>query len=306
MPKFNVSRSITVNAPAEKVFNILNNFNTWTLWSPWLVAEPDAKVNVADNAKYYEWEGKRVGSGNMTITNEKENKSIDIDLLFLKPWKSKAKVGFKLESDGEGTKVTWNMDSALPFFMFWMKKMMVAFISMDFDRGLKMLKDYTEDGKVHSELTFKGASQFSGFQYVGVETSCSIADLEKAMTVDFEKLTKYITEHTDNLAGKPLSIYHKWDFGKGQVRYTVAIPVKDISGVDGGYSTGNLPDTPVQSIEHKGPYHHLGNPWTVLSMMARNKEFKQNKKLPSFEVYQNAPGEVAENDLLTEVYFPTK
>ena len=88
--------------------------------------EPETKVTVRSDAKYYEWEGDRVGSGNMKIIKEVENATVDYDLMFLKPWKSKAKVSFYLKPEGTSTSVTWTMDSSLPFFLFWMKKMTEA------------------------------------------------------------------------------------------------------------------------------------------------------------------------------------
>ena len=187
MPKTHVSRSQEINAPIESVFNILNNFNQWQPWSPWLICEPEATVKVDDDSKYYEWEGRRIGSGNMRITNENPNSSIDYDLTFLKPWKSQAKVRFNLESQGEGTKATWIMDSSLPFFMFWMKKSMEAFIGMDFDRGLNMLKEYAEDGAVNSKLEFVGTGAYPGCQYIGIKRECNVDEVGTLMSKDFEK-----------------------------------------------------------------------------------------------------------------------
>jgi len=34
MPKIAVTRGILINAPIEKVFSTLNDFSTWTTWSP--------------------------------------------------------------------------------------------------------------------------------------------------------------------------------------------------------------------------------------------------------------------------------
>ena len=116
MPKMHIAKSIVVDAPAEKVFNVISNFNEWQPWSPWLITEPEAKVTVSDDAKSYEWQGKRTGEGNMQVLNEEANKSLDIDLNFLKPWKSQTDVRFELEQDGDSTKVTWLMDSGIPFF----------------------------------------------------------------------------------------------------------------------------------------------------------------------------------------------
>ena len=156
MPKMNIDKSIVINKKPGEIFKYLNDFNEWVFWSPWLITDPDAKTKVSEDGKYNEWDGKVVGSGNMTILSEKENESIDYNLTFLKPWKSKAKVSFILKPTAEGTEVHWTMESGLPFFLFWMKKMMVAFIGMDYDRGLGMLKSYAEEGKVPSKLNIKG------------------------------------------------------------------------------------------------------------------------------------------------------
>jgi uncharacterized membrane protein len=175
MPKTHVSKSINIDRSPDEIFKKLNDFNQWPQWSPWLICEPDARVEVAPDAKYYEWEGKRVGSGNMRIINEQPNGSIDYDLTFLTPWKSTAKVRFALEDTGESTKVTWIMDSSLPFFMFWMKKSMESFIGMDFDRGLNMLKEQVEDGTVNSKLEFIGEGSYPGCQYLGITRTCSMS-----------------------------------------------------------------------------------------------------------------------------------
>lgn len=160
MPKIELNRSIEINASPEKVFKALNDLNQWRIWSPWLILEPETKVTVSDDTKYYEWDGKRIGAGNMQITSEVKNQSVNLDLTFLKPWKSKAKVRFELKGIGDHTEVTWFMDSSLPFFMFWMKKMMMGFIGMDYERGLNLLKDFVEEGEVYSKLEFIGEESF--------------------------------------------------------------------------------------------------------------------------------------------------
>ena len=96
MPKMNVAKSITINAPQQKIKEFLADFHNWTNWSPWLICEPEATINYADNGKYYKWEGNRVGGGEMKVTAEKDNR-IDYDLTFLKPWKSRPQL-----REGEG------------------------------------------------------------------------------------------------------------------------------------------------------------------------------------------------------------
>ena len=307
MAKMHISKSINVKAPVEKVYEAISDFNHWAKWSPWLIQEPEATVNVAEDSKYYEWEGKRLGTGNMQITGESTNEWVDYDLTFLKPWKSTAKVRFELERDGEETKVTWLMDSGLPFFLFWMKKMMTAFIGMDYERGLNMLKDYAEDGEVHSKLDFKGETEFPGCKYVGIRTQTGLRNVGPAMQEDFGKMHSFFEQNKELIAGEPFSQYHKWDVVKEQVAYTSAFPVSEIpSDLPEGFVSGEIPATRVYTVAHKGPYAHLGNAWSTLYNMQRSKVFKSNKKINPFETYLNMPGEVPDNDLVSAVHFPVK
>ena len=307
MPKIHVQKSVHIKAPIEKVYNAVSNFNHWTSWSPWLIQEPDAKVTVAKDAKYYEWEGKMVGSGNMSITDEQANQSVNYDLTFLKPWKSRAKVRFELSPEADGTKTTWFMDSSLPFFMFWMKKMMTTFIRMDYDRGLALLKDYVEDGEVHSKLERKGYSNYPGCTYVGIQTTCKMQEVGPKMQEDLGRIGDFLKDKEALVAGPPFSIYHKWDMVRDQIRYTSGIPLKSLpADLPAGLMVGEIPPTRIYTVGHTGPYHHLGNAWTTLYTMQRNKVFKLNKKADPFEVYLDDPHEVAANELRTEIHFPVR
>ncbi len=307
MPSIHVEKSIDIHAPKEKLFDTLNNFNHWQAWSPWLIMEPKAKVDVSKDNKFYSWEGNRIGSGEMKITEEDPNEHIKYSLTFLKPWKSKADVQFNLEISENGTKVTWLMDSSLPFFMFWMKNMITAFIEMDYERGLYMLKDYAESYKVPSKIESNGNEKYPGCEFVGIRTECGIKDIGPKMIEDYNTLNEWAKNHSIKLAAEPFSIYHKWDMVKKQVAYTSGIPVNEVPGsLPGGMQSGKIPATPVYTITHTGPYRHLGNAWSTGYNMKQHKEFKINKKIDAFETYINGPHDTPENDLITKVHFPVK
>jgi len=307
MAKLNISKSITIDAPVVKVFQTVSDFHNWRVWSPWLITEPEAKVTVASDGKSYSWEGDRTGSGNIKVTNEAKNESVDYDLNFLKPWKSEASVRFETKSTGQGTEVTWLMNSSLPFFLFWMKKSMTAFIGMDYERGLSMLKDYVETGEVPSKLNFKGTSNFEGCEYIGIKTDCSLDNIGPKMEADFNKLWAYMGENKDLVAGDPFSIYHKWDMVNRKASYTSGVPVKQVPvDLPAGMITGRIPSTKVYTLEHTGKYGHLGNAWSTLYMMERSKSFKKNKGIHPFEVYRNDPSQVSEKELVTDILFAVK
>jgi len=174
-------------------------------------------------------------------------------------------------------------------------------------KGLAMLKDYVEDGEVHSKLEFKGENNFSGFSYIGIKRDCAIGEISECMKEDFTKLGQQVSNDQENVVGNAFSIYHNWDMVGGKVSYTAGIPVKSIpSGLENGLKGGEIPATKVYTIGHKGPYQHLGNAWSTLYNMDRSKAFKKNKQVHPFEVYLNDPAEVSENELITEVNFAIK
>ena len=302
-----VEKSISINASAEKIKSVLVDFNQWRAWSPWLIMEPEAVVTVNPDGKSYSWEGNRVGSGEMVTTSSEGNDKILYDLTFLKPWKSKAKVGFDLVESGESTEVKWWMDSSMPFFLFFMTKMMEAFVGMDYYRGLLMLKDYIEAENVPSTLEYEGKKAFEGTKYVGLKTACKFANIDTEMERDFNNLAKLCEEKSIPMESYAFTIYNKMDVVKGDMEYTVAMPIgKDVEGLPDGFFIGEAPRLNSAVIKHTGPYRHVGNAWAQGYMMDRNKEFKINKKAAAIEVYLNDPDKVPENELVTEVYLPLK
>lgn len=308
MPKMNVVRSTTIDADVASVFSKLNDFNHWPAWSPWLITDPEAKVTISDDAKFYEWVGPRSGEGNMKITNEVDNTQIDYDLTFLKPWKSTAKVSFMVKKVGDAAEVTWTMDSSLPFFMFWMKKTMEGFIGMDYDRGLGMLKEYVEKGEVDSKLEFLGHQDFPGTKYVGIKTTCPMDQIGEKMSEDFGSLEGHLDSLSDIEITGSYSIYHDWNMKNKSVTYTACFGVNEHPDtLPAGMFNDSLPATKIHVVRHIGSYNHIGGAWSAQMNMERGKEFKMNKKSTHpFERYHNKPGEVPDKELIADICFAAK
>ena len=242
----------------------------------------------------------------MTVLKESDDR-IDYDLTFLKPWKSKAKTSFSFNKKGESTVVHWTMNSSLPWFMFWMKKQMEAYIGNDYERGLAMLKEYVEEGKVHSKLDFVGERDYPGSQYIALKTETTIEQMPAQMEKEFTMMMNYIADKQDVVNGKTFTIYHKWDMIKKRVAYTSGIPLSSIpDDLPSGMFVGSLPDMKVYTIRHTGKWSHLGNAWSTLYNMQRNKEIKCAKNIHPFELYLNSPMDAGPNEMISDINFPLK
>ncbi|MGZ3709994.1 MAG: SRPBCC family protein, partial [Bdellovibrionota bacterium] len=111
---FRITRSITVNAPASKIYPLVNDFHQWANWSPWDKMDPSMKKTYAGPATgegaTYSWVGNgKVGEGSMTIFKAKPYEYILLKLNFLKPMKAENLSAFTFRPEAPGTNVTWTM-----------------------------------------------------------------------------------------------------------------------------------------------------------------------------------------------------
>jgi polyketide cyclase/dehydrase/lipid transport protein len=149
--RFSVQRAITVKAPPERIFPLINDFHQWGTWSPYENKDPAMKRSYSGAASgegaIYAWEGnKNVGSGRMEILDSSAPSKIVIKLDFFTPFEAHNTAEFTMLPHGDATNVTWLMHGPLPF----MGKIMHVFINMDrmvgkdFEIGLANLKRLTE------------------------------------------------------------------------------------------------------------------------------------------------------------------
>lgn len=306
MPAFQVYRSIVINAPVSQVLETVRDFKTWSKWSPWLICDPECSLTFDSDGDGYSWEGPVAGSGGMRVESVHPHPEISYALTFLKPWKSTAKFQFQFKEAKGGTEVTWKMQSSLPFFMFFMKQMMVAMIGRDYTRGLAMLKDFVETGSVPSVLSFSEV-RFEERKFVGVKRSCSTSEIGESMEQDFERLNAWFDSSNVERVGAAFSIYHKRDLAKEHTEYTLGFPVLEpVGDLPDGIVNGVAPAIKTYAVKHTGPYRHLANAWSAGIMRGRSGIFKQNKKAAPFEIYETNPEKVQENEAVTTVHIPMR
>jgi Polyketide cyclase / dehydrase and lipid transport len=150
MADFAMSRSTTINAPADRVHSHLNDFREWKSWSPWEGLDPDLKRTFTGPetgvGSHYAWAGnKKAGEGTMEITGSTPSR-LEIALEFLVPFKASNITIFDLAPVGGGaTKVTWQMTGQRGLLMSLMGKLYFdKAIGKDFDKGLASLKAVSE------------------------------------------------------------------------------------------------------------------------------------------------------------------
>ncbi len=148
---FEIQRSIDIEAPADVPYAMVGDFHQWEAWSPWEKLDPNLKKTFegtpGEVGSSYAWIGnKDVGEGKMTLTALEPDRSIDIELEFLKPWKSRSQTTFTFAPAGEATQVNWKMsgNNDLMGKAFGLFADMDSMVGGDFEKGLAALKAASE------------------------------------------------------------------------------------------------------------------------------------------------------------------
>lgn len=323
MPAYTVQKSIDIAAPADRVHSILLDYQHWPDWSPWMCAERDCPLTFSGSAGEighgYDWDGKVIGSGQMRLVKSTRER-IDMDLKFIKPFKSTADIAFNLqELDNGNTRVEWLMDSSLPFFLFFMTANIKAMIGADYRRGLLQLKDYIETGNAGTKSDVAGVVDVDAISYVGTQGSASIESIGDILGDRFSKLYdahanaqsdgKSANSKTDTVP-TALTFYNKMDAKSQHCDFTAAIAINELPGKasenTNQITPGHQTACKALKIVHTGEYRHLGNAWATGMMHMRAKKMKPLKSHPPFEKYISDPQTTSGPELVTEIYLPVK
>jgi hypothetical protein len=148
-----VTRSITIQAPAEKIFPLIDDFHHWPGWAPQDKEDPTMKRIYSGEESgagaISDWQGTgNAGKGRMTIMESAAPNKVVVRVDFVRPFVAHNLNEFILEPSepGTSTKVTWTMRGPNLFFM----KVMGVFMNMDrmlgkhFETGLQNLKIVSE------------------------------------------------------------------------------------------------------------------------------------------------------------------
>jgi len=321
MPALKICRSIEINRDAAPVFDALRDFASWNQWSPWLLADSAAKVTVndrpADVDGQYAWDSDVVGAGSMqhrSLSPPGDNGptgTIVDTLRFTKPWQSESEVRFEVapsNRDGEAPKSTvkWFMDGSLPWFLFWMRGRMESMIAMDYDRGLRMLKEWIETGTVASKTHIEGLIQFPSQTVIGLRGHCHLSDIGRAMENTIGEASDRLAKAGIETDGGWMSIYNNLSLSHGDVQYTSGVLVPADHVKPDGLVTQTVPATSAVHVTHVGKYEHLGNAWFAAYQNARAMQRKVAAAVPGFEIYETLSPDTPSEQAKTNVYLPVK
>lgn len=146
-------KSISINAPAEKVWENTNTLKAMDQWSPWNDLDPGMKKDwtgtTGQPGEKVCWESQKeeAGKGCQEVTKvDAASKTINTTIKFLTPYESEAGAYVTVVPEGNGSKATWGFTSEIPYPFTVMKLFMNLedAIGKDYQKGLSRLKEMSE------------------------------------------------------------------------------------------------------------------------------------------------------------------
>ena len=231
---------------------------------------------------------------------------------FIKPFESSSDVYWNINTQGNTTKVVWGMKGELGFmekaFMLFQGGMDKA-IGPDYERGLQKLDSIIAVDMKKYDITDNGITDYGGGYYLYLSTSSRQDETGEKMAVMFPKITTFMQSNGLEMAGKPFSLYEKWDESNGTTIFSACIPVKEKVSPPQGSEVlcGYIVPNSYYKTTLKGDYAHLREAWTKAIAHLKAAGYQEVEDVAPFEVYANDPMEYPNPaDWITEVYIPVQ
>ena len=142
------------------------------------------------------------------------------------------------------------------------------------------------------------------YLYIAKSSSMDPQEISKAMGEAFKEVWEFMQIQGIAPVGAALSVYYENHPDKLVFRSGFTISRDDIDKASGTIAADVIPAGEVLHFVHKGSYSTLRDDYGL--MMEHIKDTGREISAPTWEVYLNDPGQVAEEDLLTEVFSTLK
>ena len=156
---FRVEREATLSAPADLLFEHVNDQRKFCRWNPFMKLDPNVAVSYsgpeAGVGSVCAWNGnKDIGEGSATIIESKVGELVRIRMDWKRPMVGVATVDFTFKPEGDSTTVKWAMYGKNNY----VAKLFSLFFDCDKMCGPQFEKGLAELGKIAAEERW----QFAG------------------------------------------------------------------------------------------------------------------------------------------------
>jgi hypothetical protein len=148
--EFSIKKDIIVHRRSSEVFEYVRHLRNQEHYSKWVMADPHMKKTFRGQdgtvGFVYGWNGnKKAGEGEQEITRLTDGRKVDIEVRFIRPFKSTARTPIVIEPVTETqTRVIWGMEGRTKYPMNLTNLFVGKVLGKDLELSLQTLKDILE------------------------------------------------------------------------------------------------------------------------------------------------------------------
>lgn len=302
--RIEVSRSVTIQATPEAVFDYANEIRNFNDWSPWYRMDTAAKYvfEGPDSGKgasmKWESDSANVGKGSMVYTESIPYSVIKQDLNFMEGGIAKSEYRFSLSDSG--TVMTWSfaVEAGANPLLRILGAFMDGMIGRDFEQGLSRLKKTLEaEPALQVRLV-----DFPELHFLSVRAKADERSISEVLGKSYARIMSVMQQQGLVFADAPFAIYHS---PPPVFDMEIGIPVVDPGRKSGDVLPGSLGPCKAVMVRYFGAYEK-----TVEAHAAIDRHIKENGLTvigSPWEMYVTDPA--TEKDTAkweTDIYYPVK
>jgi effector-binding domain-containing protein len=306
-----IQRSVEIDARAEMVFALLNDFNWVAEWSLRTADDPNARIDISGPPRGLEasrsWEGTIVGRGHETITVSEPYSRVETVIVGDSGRESTSV--FDITAADTATRLTWTYERTYGFnlagryFALFLDGIVGDTMETELARvaGLAETLPSAEFGSLQVDLMFVEAQEIA---YRRTSSFPEATAISEAMGDAYFEILNFMDRFGLAEDGAPMSITRT--FSGSELIFDAAIPVRNISAdTPASAENVNLGATyegPAIRVRHTGSYNTLGRTHDRIAAYLAAMRLTRNGD--AWESYVSDPTRTDESELLTYIYYP--
>jgi len=318
--KFDISENKIINAPPQVIFNIVMDFKSWQNWGPWMVIDPNVKINYSaqtkGNGASYAWssEKQEIGDGSILTIKEIPSKEIQQEISFktlLGNTKNDLYWYFEPGESINQTKVVWGMKGQQTFmekvFMSLKEEDMQEGIRKMFQDGLSNLEAVVLQEIEKFSVKIDGLIQYEGGPYMYTTSTAKKNEVHDNFLSNLEIISSFMAKNNIPKTGDPFIIYNEMKSQSENIIFSTCIPTieKIASPIDSSVHKAELNSLTALKISLKGNRNHLDEVYAEANKFISMNQLTIDSVAHIFEVHISDSTHVSiPNELITEIYIP--
>lgn len=288
--KITVVKSVDMDAPANYVYNIVNDLTTNEQWNAWAKEDTTTKIILGDITSgpgaSYSYTSQSTGNGELKYTEVKTGQEITGHMSFEGGDPSPFKYTFT--PDGNTSEMNWEMTMKLPYPMNVFSPFMKWMMKSSFKKSMKNIEEIAIQRFEKSEyLGYKIETQkVDARHFVMNRSMVSFPNIQKFYTQNLGAIFQKVQEKGITMNGMPSGLFFKYDPSKNETDMAAAIPVKEYTDIE-GLTSLTIPSKDALVLNYYGDYEGVEKAHSAIDAYMKDRNLVYDP--PVIEEYVTDP-----------------